>query len=185
MYVIWETITTQSEVSSSCQKHHVSMSCYSRQVSTTCLPIRKLVGQKKHGNGRTISLLSIHKIIEASSKILFTSIWGINNAQPFPGTDKDAYTIFFRIPGAESPLGGSTHRRDDNKSYLKVTGCDCVEWIRLTQNKDQVAVSFEHDNKPSCYIKGGEFLNHLSDHQYESFLLETIIRDHSNTWHYA
>jgi hypothetical protein len=51
-------------------------------------------------------------------------------------------------------LGGLQNIKVD----LKYTGCEGVDWIQLAQ-KSPVAGSYEHGNRPSNSMKGGEFLD--------------------------
>jgi hypothetical protein len=41
----------------------------------------------------------------------------------------------------------------------------CVDWIQLAQCKFSVEGLYEYGNKPTGLIKGGEFLNQMSNYQ--------------------
>jgi hypothetical protein len=62
------------------------------------------------------------------------------------------------------PLGRPRHRwEDDIKMDLREMGWEGVDWIHLDQDRDQWWCC-EHSNGPSGAIKGGDFLDYLSDH---------------------
>lgn len=59
----------------------------------------------------------------------------------------------------------SSHRRQDNiKLDLTDTGYEIVGWSRLSQGKPR-GCSCKHGNLLSALMKGGAFLNQLSDYQ--------------------
>jgi hypothetical protein len=48
------------------------------------------------------------------------------------------HTIFFGKPEGKGPLRRPRHKREDNiRMYLKETGLEVVDWIRLAEDRDQ------------------------------------------------
>jgi hypothetical protein len=65
----------------------------------------------------------------------------------------------------EEFTGRPIHRGDDNiKINLTEIGYDWMDWVHLASGYKPVAASCIHSNKPSSYIKGGEFLDQLTDY---------------------
>jgi hypothetical protein len=60
------------------------------------------------------------------------------------------------------------------KMDLKEIGCEDVDWIYLAQDRGQWR-AIEHSNQPSGSIKGGEFLDHLSDFWHLRTLLHGLV----------
>jgi hypothetical protein len=46
---------------------------------------------------------------------------------------------------------------------LREIGWKCVNWMHLAQDRNQWRAIYENDNEPSGSIKGGTFLDKLSD----------------------
>jgi hypothetical protein len=54
------------------------------------------------------------------------------------GGEEDAYRILVGKPEGKRRLGKHRHRWEDNiKMDLGELGWDCMDWINLTQDKDQ------------------------------------------------
>jgi hypothetical protein len=54
------------------------------------------------------------------------------------GTRRNAYRVLVGKPEGRRPLGRPRRRRVDNiKIDLRETGCDGIDWIDLTQGRDQ------------------------------------------------
>jgi hypothetical protein len=54
------------------------------------------------------------------------------------GETRNAYKLSGGKPEGKRPLRRSRLRREDNiKMYPTETGLECVEWIRLAQDRDQ------------------------------------------------
>jgi hypothetical protein len=54
------------------------------------------------------------------------------------GEKRNAYRIFVRKPEGNRPLGRPRRRCVDNiKMNLKEIGGDCMDWIDLSQDRDQ------------------------------------------------
>jgi hypothetical protein len=80
--------------------------------------------------------------------------------------DTPSYKIFVGKPERKTPLGRPSGRWVDNiKMDLREIGWEGVDWMHLAYDKGTVASCFEHDNEPSGSIKGGGFLDKLSDCQ--------------------
>jgi len=51
---------------------------------------------------------------------------------------RNAYNILILKPEGKRPLGRLRRRWDDTiRMYHRVIGWECVDWMHLTQNKDQ------------------------------------------------
>jgi hypothetical protein len=51
---------------------------------------------------------------------------------------KNAYKVFVKKPERKRPFGIPSGRKEDNiKTYLKETGCLCVEWIHVARDRTQ------------------------------------------------
>jgi len=60
-----------------------------------------------------------------------------------------------------------TSRSEENiKMYLQEIRCEVVEWIQLVQDRSQWRALIKHYNDFYGSLKGGGFLNHLSDRQH-------------------
>jgi hypothetical protein len=46
----------------------------------------------------------------------------------------------------------------------RIIGWEAVDWMHLAQDRDHLAGCCDHSNEPPCFIKGWEFLDHLSDY---------------------
>jgi hypothetical protein len=69
----------------------------------------------------------------------------------------NAYNVLVGKPEGIKPLGITKRRWEDNiRMDLRKIGWEFVDWIHLDQDR---AGSFEHGNKTSGSIKGGEFLD--------------------------
>jgi hypothetical protein len=68
----------------------------------------------------------------------------------------NAYKILVGKPEGKRPLGRHRHRWDSNiKMHLKETRREDVKLIHLAPERDRCWLG----NEPSCYVKGGEFLD--------------------------
>jgi hypothetical protein len=75
----------------------------------------------------------------------------------------NANDILVRKPEGKRQLGRPRRRWEDNiRMDLAEIGWEGVDWMRLAQ--EPVAGCCEHGNEPSGPIKGGEFLDYLSDY---------------------
>jgi hypothetical protein len=69
---------------------------------------------------------------------------------------RGVYRLLVWRPEDKRPLGRHRRRWEDNiKMDLREIGIDGANWIRLAQDRVQVAVFFEHGNEPSGSIKKG------------------------------
>jgi hypothetical protein len=73
---------------------------------------------------------------------------------------RNAYKSLVGRHEGKRPLGRSRHRWEHNiGTDLRELGWEDVDWMQLAQ-----AGSCKHVNKPSVSIKGGKFLEYLSDY---------------------
>jgi hypothetical protein len=76
------------------------------------------------------------------------------------GYMRNAYKIFGRKPEGKRPLGIFKRRWEGNiRMYLRERVWEVVDWIHLTQDRDQWAGSCEHCKALSGSIKGEGFLD--------------------------
>jgi hypothetical protein len=79
------------------------------------------------------------------------------------GEMKCTYEVLIRKSKEMRPLGRRRRRLEDNiRMDLKERGWKVIDC--MVQVKGPVSGSFEHDDKPSDSIKGGEILNQVSDY---------------------
>jgi hypothetical protein len=79
---------------------------------------------------------------------------------------RNSYKILKGEPEGNRPLGRHKRRCEDNiRMDLSEIRWGVVDWIHLAQDKDQWRCLNEHGNKRLDSIKGGEFIDWLSDYQ--------------------
>jgi hypothetical protein len=61
--------------------------------------------------------------------------WAGNIA--YMGEKRNAYIIFVEKPEGKRPLGRETQVGDNIKMDLREVGWDGIDWIHVTQNRDQ------------------------------------------------
>ena len=54
------------------------------------------------------------------------------------GEKRASYRILVGKPERKRPLGRPRHRWEDNiKIYLQEVGCGCIDWFKLSQDRDR------------------------------------------------
>jgi hypothetical protein len=77
---------------------------------------------------------------------------------------RNAYIIFVGKPDVKRPLGRPKHGWEDNiRMDLWRKGREGVEWMHLVQDRDQWWAIVNMLMNLQNFIKGGEFLDELSD----------------------
>jgi hypothetical protein len=78
---------------------------------------------------------------------------------------RNAYKILVGKSEETRPFGRHRHRWEDNiEMFLKEIGLEVLDWIHLAQYKVWWLTLVNTGNEPSNSIKGGEFLDQLSDY---------------------
>ena len=73
---------------------------------------------------------------------------------------RGVYRVLVGKTEGKRPFGRPRRKRDDKiKIHLQEVGCGVMDWVKLAQDRDNLAGTCECGNKPSGSIKFGEFLD--------------------------
>jgi hypothetical protein len=124
--------------------------------------LRRMFGPKVAGGWRRLHNEEFHNLYASPSIIKLINSRKMRRAGHVArmGEMRNVYSIFVRNPRGRKPLGRPRRRWKDNiRMYLRKVVWDGVDWIHVTQDRDQWRAVVEDGNVTSGSIKREEFLD--------------------------